>query len=98
MIKIFISQPIKDRTINEIMEERHQAIEMVQSLYHDSVEVINPFYYDQPTQKPLWLLGRNLEFMSSADVVVFTPNWKNHINCKIEQFCAMEYELESVEL
>ena len=98
MKKLFISQPIKDRTPAEIMEERQKAIDAVQLLYHDTVEVLNPFYHDQPNHHPLWLLGRNLEFLSEADVVVFTPGWKNHKNCKIEQFCAMEYGIEALEL
>ena len=98
MIKVFISQPIKNRTTMEIMEERQQAIKMVKSLYHDTVEIVNPFHYDQPAQKPLFLLGKNLEFMSSADVAVFVPNWEDYTQCKIEQFCAMEYGIESIEI
>lgn len=98
MKKLFISQPIKDRTLTEIMDERRQAVQAVQQLYHEPVEVLNPFSPDMPNHNGLWLLGRNLEFMSEADVVVFAPEWKNHTNCKIEQFCAMDYGIESIEL
>lgn len=98
MKKVFISQPLKDKTYDEIMEERQKAIEAVRLLYHDTIEIVNPFFLDAPFKHPLWILGRNLEFMSEVDVVVFAPGWKNHRNCKIEHVCAMEYNIEAIEL
>ena len=56
------------------------------------------FRHGEYVKHPLWILGRNLEFMSEVDIVVFTPGWKNHKNCKIEHVCAMEYNIEAIEL
>ena len=95
MKKLFISQASDHKTYAEIMYERQKAIRWVKLLFHDDIEVVNSVFQNTPD---LWVLGKNLELMSEADVVIFLSNWKENINCKIEHICAMEYGIESLEL
>lgn len=47
--------------------------------------------------KPLWFLGKSLELLSTADVAYFIGEWKNYRGCKIENTCAKEYGIETIE-
>ena len=58
MIKVFISQPMKDKTNEQIEAERNRAIEVIKQKYHDDVEIIDSFFKGAPHDaKPLWFLG-----------------------------------------
>ena len=93
MIKIFISQPMKDKTNEEIELERAKAIEDVKELYpNEEVVIIDSFFKDVPHDaKPLWYLSKSLELLSTADVAYFCYGWSDYRGCKIEHTCAMEY-------
>jgi hypothetical protein len=47
MTKVFISQPMRDKTKSEIMEERKQVVDLVENLY-GKVEVADSFIEDAP--------------------------------------------------
>lgn len=99
MKKIFISQPMKDKTEEEILAERNRAIDTAKTYFHEPVEVIDSYIKDVPQDaKPLWFIGKSLEFMSDADIAVFTPGWKKARGCKIEHSCAKEYGIMILEL
>lgn len=97
-MKLFISQPMRGKTDEEILKERERAIEKVQSQVGEKVEVIDSFFQSAPVNaKPLWFLGKSLELMSDADVVYFVKGWKDFRGCKIENICAREYGIEVIE-
>lgn len=97
-MKLFISQPMRGKTDEEILKERQRAVEKVQSQVGEKVEVIDSFFQSAPVNaKPLWFLGKSLELMSDADVVYFVKGWKDFRGCKIENICAREYGIEVIE-
>ena len=63
-MKLFISQPMKDKTNEEIEAERERAILKVKKRFPDEeIEVIDSFFKDAPHEaKPLWFLGKSLGF------------------------------------
>ena len=96
MTKVFISQPMKDKTNQEIEQERNYIIEKSKT-YFGEIEVIDSFFKDAPHDaKPLWFLGKSLELLSDADVVVFAKNWENARGCKIEHECAIQYGIKVI--
>ena len=96
MTKIFISQPMKDKTNQEIEQERKKIIEKVEK-YFGKVEVIDSFFKDAPHDaKPLWFLGKSLELLSNADVIVLGKDWENAKGCRIEHECAIQYGIKIV--
>ena len=101
MKKLFISQPMKDKTDDEILEVRNAAIKEAEELVGEKVEVINSFFQNSPHDArpsyPLWLLGKSLELMSTADVVYFAEGWTDARGCRIEHTCAVEYGLDRIE-
>lgn len=98
MKKLFISQPMKGKTDQEILAVRKKAIEAAEKLLGEEVEVIDSFFQSAPVDaKPLWFLGKSLELLSSADVAYFAPGWNDFRGCKIEHMCAAEYGIPTIE-
>ena len=98
MKKLFISQPMKDKTDAEILAVREQAIQSAKNLLGKDVEVIDSFFQDAPHDaKPLWFLAKSLELLATADVVYFAKDWEKYRGCRIENTCAVEYGITVIE-
>lgn len=98
MKKLFISQPMKDKTDAEILAVREQAIQSAKNLLGEDVEVIDSFFQDAPHDaKPLWFLAKSLELLATADVVYFAKDWEKYRGCRIENTCAVEYGITAIE-
>lgn len=94
MIKVFISQPMRGKTDEEILKKISEAIEKVKDIVNEDVKLIDSFIEDDPKyikNTSLWYLGRSIEFLSDADVAYFTNDWKEARGCKIEHECAKAY-------
>lgn len=98
MKKLFISQPMKDKTDEQILAEREKAIAVAKEHVGEEVEVIDSFFQSAPADaRPLWFLGKSLELLSTADIVYFTPGWSKYRGCKIEHECAVQYGIDRIE-
>ena len=98
MKRLFISQPMKDKTNKQIEKEREDAIAEVKELFgNEEIEVIDSFFKDAPHDaKPLWFLGKSLELLSTADIAYFAFGWENARGCRIEHTCAVEYNISII--
>lgn len=95
MKKIFISQPMRDKTDEEIKAEREKAIKELESELGEKVQVLDSFFEGAPHDaKPLWFLNKSLELLSQADIAYFCKGWENYRGCRIENTCAIEYGIE----
>lgn len=98
MKKLFISQPMRGKTDEEILAVRQRAIESAEKRLGENVEVIDSFFQNAPADaKPLWFLGKSLELLSGADVAYFAKGWKEARGCRIENTCAIEYGMDVIE-
>ena len=98
MKKLFISQPMKDKTNDEILKEREKDIADARKYLGDDVEVIDSFFKGAPHDaKPLWFLGKSLELLSTADIAYFAKGWDSARGCKIEHDCAVAYDIDVIE-
>lgn len=97
-MKAFISQPMKDKTDEEIKAERAKAIDSLKKKFGEDVEIIDSFFEGAPADaKPLWFLAKSLELLSTADVAYFCKGWETARGCKIENTCAIKYGIEVIE-
>lgn len=97
MKKLFISQPMRGKTNEEIMAVREKAIESAERELGEKVEVIDSFFKDAPVDaNPLWYLAKSIELLSTADVAYFAKDWEEARGCRIENECAIEYGIELV--
>lgn len=98
MIKLFISQPMRNKTDEEIKEERKEIISACKNKYGD-IDVIDSFFESAPHEaKPLWFLGKSFELLSAADVAVFAKGWREARGCKLENEACKKYGIEIVEM
>ena len=81
MKKLFISQPMRGKTDEEILKERKEAIEAAERILGEEVEVIDSFFEKAPVDaKPLWFLGKSIELLSDADIVFFANTYTTGIS------------------
>lgn len=91
MLRVFVSQPMRDKTNEEIKKERREAIEYVKKEAGEDVEVIDSFFeYAPHDARPLWFLGKSFQLLSTADVVVFVGSWCDYRGCKLEHEAAKQ--------
>ena len=89
MKKLFISQPMRGKTDEEILLERKRAIEAAKTKIGENVEVIDSFFKDALVDaKPLWYLAKSIELLATADIAYFVDGWDKMRGCKIEYECA----------
>ena len=98
MKKLFISQPMKGKTDEEILTERRKAVRSAERQLGEPVEVIDSFFQSAPVgAKPLWFIGKSLEFLSDADIAYFAKDWQKARGCKIEHERAVEYGIPRID-
>ena len=94
-VKIFISQPMANKTNEEIENERKEIKEILNEKYgEDGYEIIDSFFKDAPHDaKPLWFLGKSFELLSTADVAIFAKGWNNARGCVMEHRACENYKI-----
>lgn len=98
--KLFISQPMNGKTEKEILSAREKAIKSVKAQISDDVEVIDSYFKDYNPDNgciPLKYLAKSLELLADADVAYFAKGWENARGCRIENACAVAYDILTIE-
>lgn len=95
MKKLFISQPMRGKTDEEILAVRKLAIKQAQERIGEDVEVIDSFFQDHPTfDKPLKYLAASIALLADADIAYFAKGWYGARGCEIEHKCAISYGIK----
>lgn len=100
MTKVFISQPMADKTEQEILEERASVFQLAKESFPDA-ELIDSYLDDyEPSTGNVGLkyLAKSLELLADADVAYFAPRWDMYRRCRIEKECAIKYGIEAHEV
>ena len=97
MKKLFISQPMRGKTDDEILAERANAIQCAKDALGDEVEVIDSFFQGADMTHPLEYLGESLKLLAKADLAYFAPGWNKARGCVIEHACAVQYGIEHID-
>lgn len=93
-MKIFISQPMKNKSYANIKQEREEIVSRLKEEYGE-IEVIDSIFPIIKTDRNSALrhLAKSLELMSDADIVVFAQGYEYARGCEIEYDCAVKYGL-----
>ena len=84
-MKVFISQAMHGKTEEEVMERRKEIIKDLQERYKNrKLEVIDNYTHpDAPEDAGrLWHLGRSIQQMEDADLIVFDRDWYKSNGCQ----------------
>ena len=99
--KVFISQPMSGKKEREILEDRQKILEHLAhfAIDEENVEVINTYIKDEPPENSnirLWYLGKTVELLAQADLVVFAKDWAKARGCRVERECARIYHIPTI--
>lgn len=102
MTKIFISQPMKGLSEEEIQKTRNDIIEEVCKRYDDDISVLDSYFEDY-TPNPdsnvaLKYLAKSIDILADADLLVLGKGWNQNRGCKIEAMCAELYDIPRMEV
>ena len=93
-MKIFISQPMGDRTDEQIIVEREAAIKKLKDKYGQDIEILDTIFDYGVYTHPLVYLGHSIEVLAQADLAYFISNWDEYRGCCIEYKCATAYGIK----
>ena len=100
MVKVFISQPMKGKTEEEILKVREKAIASIKRNCGEDAEILDSYFEDYNPDAgciPLKYLAKSLEILADADIAYFAKGWQDARGCRIENECAIEYGIEIIE-
>ncbi len=104
-VRLFISQPMRGKTDEQIEREREELVEIAEAVYfgRGGVEVIDSFFKGEldvqaGAKAPLYYLSKSLELLATADAVIFAKDWQGARGCRIEHECAKQYRVPMIEL
>ena len=93
-MKVFISQPMKGLTEDEIKANRKKAIDLIALKYNGDVEFIDSFIegnVPKTNNIAAYYLGKSIEMMADAEAVAFLPGYEKARGCMIEYNVARSY-------
>lgn len=101
MRRLFVSQPMRGKTQDEIIEARDKAIERLSRRLNEGFEVAESYFTkDEPKDvknSGVYWLGKSLELLSECDLVLFIGDWMNYRGCVIEYDVCINYGIEIME-
>lgn len=101
MKKLFISQPMRGLSDEEILKAREEIKLKAEKEIGEPVELIDSFIEEYPVEInksiPVWYLGKSIQFLSQADIAYFGGDWRNARGCKIEHEVAVQYGIDRIE-
>lgn len=94
-MKVFVSLPMHGRTDEEIKKEMKRGAEYLKNFYkNEKVELIDTFI-DLGDVPRLAYLGRSIQLMADADLVLFMPGWNGADGCLVEHLTAIRYGIKT---
>lgn len=96
-MKIFISQPMRGLTEEEIKFNREKCICYLMYSIPSQFSVIDSFIRERE-KGAIWCLGESIKLMQNADLVVFLSGWKEARGCRIEHEVCKSYGINYIEL
>ena len=99
-MKVFISQPMANKTFDEIEIERNLMVHVIGCVYaEEEIEIIDSLFTDVDVKAEqresvgaLWFLGKSIQAMDEADIVIMGVNWQHARGCRIEHEIAIDYD------
>ncbi len=99
MKKLFVSQPMRGRSEDEIVAERNRVILKAQEALGEAVDPI-PSYCPGAHEGigPVRALANNIYLLGDADAAVFAKGWEKARGCRIEHQICLDYGIDIIEV
>ena len=95
-MKIFISQPMKGLTEEQIRKNRKEVVDLLEAYGHTIIDSVFPDFNSSTIKNtPLYYLGMSLQLIAEeADAVYFMDGWSGTRGCKMEYKACKEYGVQ----
>ena len=97
--KVFVSQPMKGKTKEKILEERERIKNTLDGYFRGNPYTVIDSVLTPPnntTNEALWCLGRSMQLLSEADVAIFANGWELARGCWLEHECCIRYGIHTL--
>lgn len=99
-LNVFISQPMADKSYEEIIKTRKKVAEKVRKYFEtNELNFMNSCFITKDKEiygvknEPLYWLSKSIEVLANSDVIVMSTGWEQSRGCKIEYECARMYDI-----
>lgn len=96
MKKVFISQPMRGKTIETIRKEREAIVKYFEKRGYEVLDSIIADSPEDAVNEPIYYLSKSIELLAQADLVYFMKDWESARGCYIEFCIAVEYEIDFI--
>ena len=93
-MKVFISQPMKNRTEEDIIAERKVIIEKLNNMHIDVIDTIFTEEAPEDYNAGVYYLGKSILKMAEADALFMIDGWREARGCRIERQVAEAYGIK----
>lgn len=90
-MKVMISQPMKNRSEEGIIEERKNIIERFNNMHIEVIDTIFTEEAPEDNNAGIYYLGKSIQEMSKVDALFMCDGWRKARGCRIEHLVAQEY-------
>lgn len=90
-MKVMISQPMRGKTNEQIVEERQ---EIINGLKQEGLEVLDTIISENAPKdmdEAIYYLSKSIELIGKVDCVYFMNGWEKARGCRIEHEVAVSY-------
>ena len=96
-MKVFLSHKMNGVPVGDVMRLRARMKSFVESVY-GPVEIIDNYSHPDAPENAgrLWHLGRSIQMMADADLVVFCYGHDDAKGCRVERLVCTEYDIPSI--
>lgn len=92
MRKIFISQPMANKSKTTILNEHNNIVEKLKESLNDDFEIVNSLLLNLPeSASPIYYLAESIRKLDNADTVYFAKGWHLSRGCIVEYVVAQLY-------
>ena len=90
-MKVMISQPMRNRTEEDIREERKHIIEKFNNMHIEVIDTIFTEEAPEDNNAGIYYLGKSIQEMSKVDALFMCDGWREARSCRIEHQVALDY-------
>ena len=102
MKKLFISVPMKDRTVEDIRKSMDKMHRIAEAITGEQLAVIDTWIDDEPPEGTVtagvWYLGESITMLSYADYFIGVKESWHWDGCACERMIADRYHIKMIEV
>ena len=93
-MKVMISQPMRNRTEEDIIAERKVITEKLNNMHIEVIDTIFTEELSEDYKAGVYYLGKSIIEMSKVDALFMCDGWREARGCRIERQIAQDYGIK----